>query len=297
MMRGWIRRWQAHCAGNVTTMFALGAPVLLFAVAVAVDFDLAATVKTRLDDAADAAALAALTPAMLQQSDAVAQAAAVAMFNARASALSTLAANQTQITATITHPNSNALLRQVTVSYSAQTNALFSNALSASDIRWRGLRPRWPPFPPTSISICCSTIRPRCRCRRPAPASPQMQSLTRKQDSGAGCAFACHQAEHQQRRHRRQPLLRRQRADAERRPILRLEERAGSSHHANRQLYARALEQYNLAARRTFERHFATHADRQHTIRTPACSRRRRNTDSPPMKWTCRGRWERPINR
>ena len=47
----------------------------------AIDYGRAAQIHTKLNAAADAAALAALTPSMLQQSSSVAQAAAVSMFN------------------------------------------------------------------------------------------------------------------------------------------------------------------------------------------------------------------------
>ena len=46
---------------------------------------------------------------------------------------------------------------------------------------------------PTSTSICCSIIRPRCSFPPHRPVSLD-DSLTSYQDGGAGCAFACHQA-------------------------------------------------------------------------------------------------------
>ena len=62
--------------GNVSTMYALLAPILLFASGGAIDYGRAAKIQSKLNAAADAAALAALTPAMLQQSASTAQAAA-----------------------------------------------------------------------------------------------------------------------------------------------------------------------------------------------------------------------------
>ena len=63
--------------GNVAMMYALVAPVLVFGGGAAIDYGRAAQIHTKLNAAADAAALAALTPSMLQQSTGVAQAAAV----------------------------------------------------------------------------------------------------------------------------------------------------------------------------------------------------------------------------
>jgi hypothetical protein len=62
--------------GNISMMYALIAPALVFGAGAALDYGRAAQIHTKLNAAADAAALAALTPAMLQQSAAVAQAAA-----------------------------------------------------------------------------------------------------------------------------------------------------------------------------------------------------------------------------
>ena len=71
-------------------MYALVAPVLVFGGGAAIDYGRAAQVHTKLNAAADAAALAALTPAMLQQSATVAQTAATSMFNGLADGVSSL---------------------------------------------------------------------------------------------------------------------------------------------------------------------------------------------------------------
>ena len=78
--------------GNVAMMYALVAPVLVFGGGAAIDYGRAAQIRTKLNAAADAAALAALTPAMLQQSATVAQSAAKSMFNGLADGVSGLTA-------------------------------------------------------------------------------------------------------------------------------------------------------------------------------------------------------------
>src|ERR1700739_4015018 len=67
--------------GNVSMMYALVAPILVFGGGAALDYGRAAQIHTKLNAAADAAALAALTPAMLLQSSSVAQTAAENLFN------------------------------------------------------------------------------------------------------------------------------------------------------------------------------------------------------------------------
>src|SRR5271169_3368994 len=85
-------RFRRNLRGNVTLFFAVSLPVLVLAIGVSIDFGRAAAARTQLNSAADAAALAALTPAMLQQSASVAQAAAVDMFNGQTSAINGLVA-------------------------------------------------------------------------------------------------------------------------------------------------------------------------------------------------------------
>ncbi|MGA8443614.1 MAG: pilus assembly protein TadG-related protein [Roseiarcus sp.] len=88
--------------GNVSMMYALVAPVLVFGAGAAIDYGRAAQIHTKLNAAADAAALAALTPAMLQQTATVAQAAAVSMFNGLTDGISGLTPGATEVTVTVT---------------------------------------------------------------------------------------------------------------------------------------------------------------------------------------------------
>jgi len=84
--------------GNVATLYALFAPVLVFAAGAAIDYGRAAQIHTKLNAAADAAALAALTPNMLQQSNAVAEAAAASMFHGLADGLSGVSGTTVNVT-------------------------------------------------------------------------------------------------------------------------------------------------------------------------------------------------------
>ena len=88
--------------GNVSMMYALVAPVLVFGGGAAIDYGRAAQIHTKLNAAADAAALAALTPAMLQQSSQTAQDASVSMFNGLTEGIPGLTSNAMKVTVTIT---------------------------------------------------------------------------------------------------------------------------------------------------------------------------------------------------
>src|SRR5580704_15098957 len=110
------RLWRAR-GGNVAMMYALVAPILMFGGGAAIDYGRAAQIRTKLNAAADAAALAALTPAMLQQSATVAQSAAASMFNGLAAGISGLTPGATKVTVTIS-TGATPLVRDVTLSYS-----------------------------------------------------------------------------------------------------------------------------------------------------------------------------------
>ena len=133
------RKFQDDRRGNVAMMYALAMPVLMFGVGLAIDFTHAAQVRTELNAAADAAVLAALTPSMMQQSNATAQTAATNMFNGQIAGITSLAAGDTTVTITVTNPTNNPLVRNVTVAYTAQNENIFASVLGAADLRARRL--------------------------------------------------------------------------------------------------------------------------------------------------------------
>ena len=180
--------------GNTAMIFALSAPVLMFGTALAVDFTNATVVKSKLNAAADAAALAALTPSMMQQSDDAAKAAATQMFNARATALGSLVTGQTVVTVSITHPNGNAGIRIVNVAYSVQNNTIFSGILHTSSMGISGTSTAQASVPPNINFYLLLDNSPSMSLPATSAGITQMQNLTSKQEGGAGCAFACHQA-------------------------------------------------------------------------------------------------------
>jgi Flp pilus assembly protein TadG len=194
------RHFRRDRRGNVAMMYALALPVLMFAIGLAIDFTHAAQVRTQLNAAADAAVLAALTPSMMQQSNTTAQTAATNMFNGQIAGITSLAAGDTSVTVTVVNPGGNTLVRNVTVAYSAQNTNIFASVLGAPTFALSG-----------SSSASASTAAninfyllldnspsmalPAYTGSDPThPGITQMENLTAQQDSGVGCAFACHQA-------------------------------------------------------------------------------------------------------
>ena len=188
------RHFRGDRRGNVAMMYALMLPVLLFGAGLAIDYTHAAQVRTELNAAADAAVLAALTPSMMQQSNATAQTAAQNMFNGQIAPITSLAAGDTTLTITITNPNNNPLVRNVTVAYTAQNDNIFAGVLGAPTFLLAGSSSG-------SASVAANINFYLLLDNSPSMALPattagitEMESLTAQQDSGNGCAFACHQA-------------------------------------------------------------------------------------------------------
>ena len=114
-------------------MYAFVAPILVFGGGAAIDYGRAAQIHTKLNAAADAAALAALTPTMLQQSTQTAQDASVSMFNGLTEGIPGLTAGATQVTVTVTAVGTS-LIRSVSVNYSTSVNTIFAQVLGKSTL-------------------------------------------------------------------------------------------------------------------------------------------------------------------
>jgi Flp pilus assembly protein TadG len=178
--------------GNVAMMYALIAPILVFAGGAAIDYGRAAQIHTKLNAAADAAALAALTPAMLQQSSSVAQAASESMFKGLTEGIPGLTANATKVTVSVT-VGATALTRNVEVSYSSSVNTIFAQVLGKSALPVQGLSEASAQAPPNVDFYVLLDNSPSMALPATAAGITQMQSLTTQEETG-GCAFACHHA-------------------------------------------------------------------------------------------------------
>jgi hypothetical protein len=193
MVKDHLSRFWTDRRGGIVLMYALSLPVLAFAVGFAVDFGRAAQLRTRLNSAADAAALAALTPAMMAQSNAVAQKAAVSMFNGQAGALAGLANGDTTVTVTVTNPSNNSLIRNVSVCYGAAEQTIFAGILGAQTLGLSNCASAHAQVPPNIDFYLLLDNSPSMSLPATQAGITSMQSLTLNEENG-GCAFACHQA-------------------------------------------------------------------------------------------------------
>ena len=190
-----LRRFTRDRNGNIAIIFALLLIPGVFLVGMALDFSSAIQRRSQLNAAADAAALAAVTPSMMTQSNAAAQTAATNIFNGEASAIGGV--SNTAPTVTITS-NSSGLIRTAVVSYAASSINNFPSVLGQSN------------WPISGSSTATATAAPNINFYLLLDNSPSMDlpatsagitaMITATENAPAngsnagGCAFACHES-------------------------------------------------------------------------------------------------------
>jgi Flp pilus assembly protein TadG len=190
-------------SGNVATIFALSAVPLVFLVGMVLDFSSAMQKKARLDAAADAAALAAVTPAMLTQSVAAATTAAQNIFNAEASAISGLSYEAPNIAVSM---SPNGLTRTVTVNYAAASVNSFGSILGmtnwpiSSGTGTNGLAPQAinSGAPNINFYLLLDNSPSMDLPATSAGITAMINATKNAPSNGAnagGCAFACHESD------------------------------------------------------------------------------------------------------
>ncbi|WP_456756596.1 TadE/TadG family type IV pilus assembly protein [Bradyrhizobium sp. USDA 4461] len=190
MMRFGLYRFATDRRGNVAIIFALATVPLIYLLGMATDYTQALRKKNQLDAAADAAAIAAVRPAMLLQTDSTAKAAAAAVFASTANSMSGLTSAPSP---TINIVDSG-LQRTVTVSYSAASINNFGTLLRSAA------------WPINGSSTAKAASAPNMNFYLVLDDSPSMAigatqtdinnliSYTSAQPSASqNCGFACHE--------------------------------------------------------------------------------------------------------
>lgn len=185
---GLVRRLHGDTNGNVLLLMGVCAPVLVFATGFGIDYSRAENAQTQLNAIADAAALAAVDPTMIYQTDSAASAAATAMFNSQAANVAGI--TNLQMVPQIQDAGASAAgyLRTVTVGYTAQSTNLFGNILGLSSLLISGQ------------SVAAAAQAPNINFYLVMDKSPSMllpttsTGITETQNANPdSCAFACHQ--------------------------------------------------------------------------------------------------------
>jgi Flp pilus assembly protein TadG len=183
-----LRRFARDRKGNIAMIFALALVPITFAIGMGIDYTSAARKRSQLNAAADAAALAAVTPAMMAASDATAQTAATNMFNAQIGNIPGLNFSASNLTIAITD---NGLNRTVQVCYTASVKNAFASIIKQATFALAG------------CSTSASTVAPNIDFYLLLDSSPSMAiaataagiaTMVANTSSQGGCAFACHES-------------------------------------------------------------------------------------------------------
>jgi Flp pilus assembly protein TadG len=180
-----LRRFLRDEKGNLSVMFALILVPAVGLIGMSVDYTMAAKRKALLDGIADSASLAAVTPAMLSQTDQTSIDAATALFNSQVSSIRGVGNVSLQVT-----PQDNGLSRSVTVSYATTSATLFGSFLGKSSISISGQSQATNSVPPNIDFYLLLDNSPSMAIAATTSGINTMVANTPDQ-----CAFGCHEAD------------------------------------------------------------------------------------------------------
>lgn len=168
---------------------------LTFAVGFGIDYSRAMSLQTHLNAAADAAALAAVGPSMILQTQDTSKSAATAMFNAQAALLSGY--QDLQMTPTITDNTSGTsgalgYLRKATVSYTVKSINVFGGILGARTLTVNGTSTASAAQPPNVDFYLAMDNSPSMLLPATSDGVSKIIAATKTAENSNGCAFACH---------------------------------------------------------------------------------------------------------
>ena len=183
-----LRRFAGDRKGNVAIIFAFSLMPIALLTGMGIDYTVATQKKAMLDAAADSAALASVTPAMMAQPASASIAAATNMFNSQAASISGMGSSAS---ASITAVD-NGLTRTVTVNYTASSKNAFAGVIGQNNWALGG------------SSQATSSVAPNIDFYLLLDNSPSMaiaattagiNTMVTHTASQGGCAFACHESD------------------------------------------------------------------------------------------------------
>lgn len=187
--------------GNIFMIMGFALIPLTFIAGFSVDYSRAMSLQTQLNAAADAAALAAVAPAMILRTDAESKTAAEKMFNAQAARLTGLQNLNLTVTinASTSGGSSGALgyLRKATVTYTVQSVNQFSRILGSQALTVGGTSAASAQQPPNVDFYLAMDNSPSMLLPSTSDGVTKIINATKLTDHPNkslpnGCAFACH---------------------------------------------------------------------------------------------------------
>lgn len=177
-------------------MFAAALFPLVFLTGMAIDYTMASDRQAQLNGFADAAALSAVTPTMMAQSNSTAQTQAQNTFSSQASQLPGITYSPSNLTVSVT-TNSGGT-RTATVSYAAAYNTLFAKVLGVSTMNLGGSATATAGLPPDINFYLLLDDSPSMAIAATSAGVQTLINNTQSQTDGSGakgCAFGCHEVD------------------------------------------------------------------------------------------------------
>jgi hypothetical protein len=190
-----IARLKADQKAGVLMIMGFAIIPLTFMVGFGVDYARAMSLQTQLNAAADAAALAAVAPAMILQTNAESTQAATKMFNAQAALVNgyqNLVMTPTVVDGTSGSGGSLGYLRKATVSYTVQSINVFGGILGARTLTINGSASASAQQPPNVDFYLAMDNSPSMLLPATSDGVAKIIAATKTSENGNGCAFACH---------------------------------------------------------------------------------------------------------
>ncbi|CCE06994.1 conserved hypothetical protein [Bradyrhizobium sp. STM 3843] len=190
MLRGLLLRFARHREANVAIMFALMMVPTIYLLGMALDYTQAVRKQEQLDAAADAAAIAAVRPAMLTQTNAsVVQDTAAAVFAAKANIPGLVSVPVPTVTVA-----DSGLQRKITISYNAQSINNFPSFLGAQAWALKGSAVAMASSAPNMNFYLLLDVSPSMAIAATQTDINNLITATASQPSGSkSCGFACHE--------------------------------------------------------------------------------------------------------
>jgi Flp pilus assembly protein TadG len=189
-----VDRLRRDRRGNVAIVLALAAVPLLFAIGMGMDYTSASFRENQLNAFADAAALAALKPAIMAQSDQASINAATSTFNAQASSVPGVTYDPNALTVAVKDTSGGvSVTRTVTVSYTAASQNAFLGILGTPSIALAGSSQGTAKAAPNINFYLLLDSSPSMLIGATQADINKLMAATPTQDKPNGCGFACHE--------------------------------------------------------------------------------------------------------
>lgn len=187
-----FRHLRMDSRGNVLMILGFAMIPLTFTAGFGIDYSRAMKLRTRMNAAADAAALSAVNVKMMQRTDADATAAAKAMFNSQVAGLQGMNYDPSTLSVAITSTGGVNARRTVTVSYTATSSNVFSGILGAPTLPVNGSATADATRAPHIDFYLLMDVSPSMLLPSTTAGLNAIRTKTSSSSRPSGCAFACH---------------------------------------------------------------------------------------------------------